>query len=81
MQKVRTKLKVIFFILLLSGIWIIVENVLQVQKFVDWNMKGTQKVIEKPGYYDILFSGTSMSITNISAEELYLKHGIAGISL
>ena len=81
MRKFGTRLRVVIFIVSLIGTWVMVENILQVQKYVDWNMKGTEKVSERPGYYDILFSGTSMSITNISAEELYLKYGMAGIAL
>lgn len=71
---------IIFFCILFAG-WKIVEGRLKLPKDVNWNAQGMEKVRENPGHYDLLISGTSMAITNVSAEELYLKYGIAGISI
>lgn len=35
----------------------------------------------KKDYYDLIYVGTSMVITNISAEEIYLNYGIPSISI
>ena len=34
-----------------------------------------------PDYYDVLISGTSLAVTNVSVEKLYLKYGISSISI
>lgn len=75
------KTKCIIFLLGALLIWVLTENVLQKPKRAEWNMKGVQETIHNPEYYDVLFSGTSMAIHNISVEELYLKYGIAGTVL
>ena len=77
----KRRLKCIIFFCGLLLIWFFLENILQTPKSSDWNMQGMERVQEKKNYYDVLFAGTSMSILNISAEELYLKYGIASITL
>ena len=81
MYKVVQKLKIIIFLSGLGMIWFTMGNILQKPKNMEWNMKGMEKAIANPQYYDVLFSGTSMTILNISAEELYLQYGIASVTL
>ena len=78
-KKKIVKISIFTFILLIG--WIGVRSVLQLHKDPAWNIRGMEKVRNSPNYYDVLISGTSMSITNVSAEELYLKYGIASVSI
>lgn len=73
--------KVIFFFLLLMLIGSVVENVLKTPKNIEWNTEGMKNIKKSSNHYDVIFSGTSMALTNISVEELYLKYGIAGMSI
>ena len=46
-----------------------------------WNIKGLEASYKAKDYYDVIFCGTSMAITNVSNEELYLKYGVASVTL
>ena len=81
MKKMYKRLKVLVFLLGLAGIWIAAENILRSPKSADLNIMGMKNVRESKDYYDILISGTSMSMMNISTAELYAQYGIAGISI
>ena len=81
MKNILKKGKVIIFFLALIVIWVTTENILQTPKSSDWNTKTAEKIKEKSNYYDVIIVGTSMAVTNISAEELYLKYGIAAVSI
>lgn len=81
MRNVLKKGKVLLFLIILAGIWIATENILQQPKSSDWNTKTLEKIKSTPNYYDVIVAGTSMAVTNISAEELYLEYGIASISI
>lgn len=79
MGKKALKIAIFFCILFIS--WRMAENILQFPKDPNWNLQGMESVRNKPDYYDVLISGTSMAITNVSVEELYLKYGIVGRSI
>lgn len=80
-MKICKKLKVFIFIGGLVLTWMFCSKVLQTPKNEEWQAEGLKKVYEKPNYYDVIISGTSIAITNISAEELYLAYGIASVSI
>lgn len=67
----------ILFLVLLNN----VNDILKYPKQSEWNTKGMEKVYTNSDHYDVLFSGTSMAVTNMSAEELYSKYGIASYSI
>ena len=77
----RKLIKSILFGGIFLMIWCGTENILQKPANIDWNMKGIDRVRENPEYYDVLFTGTSMAIFNISVEQLYLKYGITSMTL
>lgn len=74
-------LKIPFFFGILAILWLGTENILQHPKSSEWNLMGLESIRNNPNYYDVIISGTSMAVTNISAEELYLKYGIASVSI
>lgn len=81
MKKTFNLFKIGFFLFGLIALWLVAENILQAPKSSDWDTKSEEKAREKEDYYDVLICGTSIALTNVSAEELYLKYGIASLSL
>lgn len=43
--------------------------------------KSSGEIYKNKNYYDVLFVGTSMTVANVSNEELYLEYGIAGANV
>lgn len=82
-MKIRQKKAVLFvcFLAILTGLWIGFQSILEKPKESSWNTKGIKRVVDTTDYYDVLLMGTSMAVTNISAEELYLQYGIASCSM
>ena len=62
-------------------LWTNLENIVQAPKDNDWDTNVSKKIKSNRDFYDVLFVGTSMAVTNINVEELYLKYGIASLSL
>lgn len=81
LRKKGIQLKVIFFLIIILFGWKQCEKILEYPKQSEWLTKGLEKLSMKQDYYDVLFAGTSMAVTNVSAEELYLKYGIASCSI
>ena len=73
--------KIIIFLCALVLIGSFIEKSLKKPKNVEWNTMGIENIKSMPNYYDVILSGTSMTLTNINVEELYLKYGIAGMSI
>lgn len=81
MTRIIKKFRLIVFSLILITIWRKSESILQRPIDPDWNTKGLEQIRSKENFYDVIISGTSMSITNINAEELYLNYGIASSTI
>ena len=79
--RIIKKFRLIVFSLILITIWRKSESILQRPIDPDWNTKGLEQIRSKENFYDVIISGTSMSITNINAEELYLNYGIASSTI
>ena len=73
--------KIGIFLILLLSIWNITFTVLKKPKSEDWDSSGFSYVYNNKDYYDTIFIGTSMVVTNINLEELYLNYGITGVTL
>lgn len=80
-MKKKNELKLVLFLLFLLVGWKCSENILKYPKQTDWVTKGMEQIYAKPNYYDVIWAGTSMAVTNVSAEELYLNYGIASRSI
>lgn len=74
-------LRVIAFLILLVIIWGITDYILRKPKSNEWDNSGLKYIYENKNYYDVIFAGTSISIANVSNEELYLQYGIAGVTI
>lgn len=81
MRKKFAKLRLLIFSIGIIFIWYMAGSILKKPTYADWNTSGMKNVNTKKDHYDVLFLGTSMAVTNISAEELYIKYGIAGMSI
>ena len=66
--------KIGIFLILLLSIWNITFTVLKKPKSEDWDSSGISYVYNNKDYYDTIFIGTSMVVTNINLEELYLNY-------
>ena len=81
MKKNLSKIKIIVFGIIMVLLWTNLENIVQAPKDNDWDTNVSKKIKSNRDFYDVLFVGTSMAVTNINVEELYLKYGIASLSL
>lgn len=74
-------IKIITFIAGLLFIWCGTDYILERPKDQQWDHSGLAYIYDNRNYYDVIFVGTSITITNLSNEELYLNHGIAGVTI
>ena len=74
-------IKLSVFIIGIISIWCGLNYILERAKDPKWDNSGLSYVYNNPDYYDVIFTGTSITITNISCEELYLSYGIAGVTI
>ena len=74
-------LKSALFFLILIFSWYCIENILKKPNDEKWDASGLNYVYDNPENYDVFFAGTSVSIMNISCEELYLDYGIKSVTL
>lgn len=80
MMQRKVLIKSVVFIILLMVFWKKMDNILE--KYNGWwDHTGMDSVYKKKDFYDVIFVGTSITITNISNEEMYLKYGIAGTTI
>ena len=80
-QKLNIIIKGSIFLISAALIWNTVTSVLQKRKVAMWDTQAMSQIYLHPNYYDVIISGTSMAMTNLNPEELYLKYGIASISI
>lgn len=80
-MKKKRFFKVIIFIICLLVIFNGVDYVLERPIDQQWDHSGLSYIYHNKNYYDVIFVGTSVTITNISNEELYLNNGIAGVTI
>lgn len=73
--------RMIVFVLIAAFLWRAFEYVLNKPKDTSWYSDGFTNVYEEKDYYDLLVSGTSVTIAGINAQELYLEYGIAATSI
>lgn len=62
-------------------IWCGVDYILEYPIDEKWDHSGLGYVYANKNYYDVIFAGTSTTITNISNEKLYLDYGIAAVTV
>lgn len=80
-MKKKYILKIVGFICAFIIIFNIVDHFLERPINEQWDHSGLRYIYNNKNYYDVIFVGTSITITNISNEELYLKYGIAGVTI
>lgn len=76
----KKALKICVFLALICVVWVTLNSVLKRRNDGNWYGGGIERSYENPDYYDVIFSGTSMVLANVSMEELYLEYGIAGLT-
>ena len=73
-------IKVLTFSAVCIFLWIKMDIILE--RYDNWwDHSGMDNVYKNSDFYDIIFVGTSITITNISNEELYLEYGISGVTI
>lgn len=80
-EKLHIIKKIICFILILIIGINITTNILKKPKNEQWEATGLENIWKNKNYYNVILCGPSMSITNISSEELYLQDGISSITI
>lgn len=80
-QKKNIIVKMFFFIIILLGLWIIFKTILKKPVNGDWENNNFSMVYDKNKDFDVILSGTSIVLANISNQELYSKYGIGAVSL
>lgn len=73
--------KCVIFMIVGVIIWFGIEKVLAEPNISGWDNNAFSKVYKYSENYDAIFLGTSMSVTNISSEELYMNYGIRSLTL
>lgn len=81
MRKRKHIVKIITFVIILLATTNWVSGILKKPLNDQWEASGLDNVWNNRKEYDVLFCGPSMSITNISSEELYLQNGITSITI
>lgn len=81
MQKKGNIIKIIFFIMILYMTSSYISGILKTPLHDQWEASGLDNVWKNKKYYDVLFCGPSMSITNLSSEELYLQYNLTSITI
>lgn len=71
----------IVFLIIGIFLWKYVLYVLEKPKEERWDNSGLEYSYQNKNYYDVLTTGTSMAVINISNEELYFNYGIAAMTL
>ena len=72
-QKKNIIVKMFFFIIILLGLWIIFKTILKKPVNGDWENNNFSMVYDKNKDFDVILSGTSIVLANISNQELYSK--------
>lgn len=80
-NKNKKYLYLIVFSIIGIFLWQYVSYVLEKPKEERWDNSGLEYSYQRPDYYDVLTTGTSMAVVNISNQELYSKYGIASMTL
>ena len=82
-MSIRKKLilKISIFIIVGVTLWNALIYILEKPKDSVWDNGGMENSYHNKNYYDVLVTGTSIAVINISNEELYLNNGIAAMSL
>lgn len=80
-KKLAYSIRIIVFGLILLILWTGILNILKKPKVSTWDHQGLTQIYKNPNYYDVIFLGTSMAVTNFSNQILYSDYGVAGISL
>lgn len=62
-------------------LWKFLSYVLEKPKEERWDNSGLEYSYKNENHYDVLTTGTSMAVINISNEELYSNYGIASMTL
>lgn len=77
----KKSIGIIFFCVIGILIWNSISHILEKPKEERWDNSGLEYSYNNRNYYDILTTGTSMAVINISNEELYLNYGISSMTL
>ncbi len=77
----RIIIRSLSFSIILLVLFNIVSEILKKPKNSQWDTSGLEYTNKYPGLFDVVFSGTSITIMNVSSEELYTEYGIAAVTL
>lgn len=80
-MRAKKILRPLLFLIMLLLIGKTVIGVLEKPINEQWDASGFSYVYNHKDFYDVIFSGTSMVITNVSLEQLYTDYGIAAVTL
>lgn len=71
--------KIIMFLMCGIAMYSVVNKTLQRAKDEQWDTGGIERIYKNQ--YDFIFAGTSKVICNINVEDLYLKYGMASVTV
>lgn len=80
-KRMGQAVRMILFVLIAAFLWKAVEYVLVKPRDTGWYSDGFKNIYKEKDYYDVLISGTSISIANMNAQELYREYGIAATTI
>lgn len=80
-MRIKKLIKPVVFLLILFLIGNTAAAILEKPVREKWPASGFSYLYDNKNYYDVIFCGTSMTITNISIEQLYTDYGIAAVTL
>ena len=80
-MRIKKIVKPLLFLAVLVMLLNIVGGILKRPVNGRWESSGLDRVYKNKNYYDVIFCGSSFSITNVSNVELYREYGIASVTL